>query len=98
MIIENAGALSPDDQRRLFDWLTVTLGNTKIVSTTAVGLLPQVETGAFIAALYYRLNVVYLDVTAASCDLDAGSALDITVRKPLNSCAAADRPPGRAQS
>lgn len=80
LIIEDVGALPLDDQRRLFDWLTVTLGNTRIVSTTAVGLLPLVETGAFIASLYYRLNIVCIDVAAPSCDLDIACALNITVR------------------
>lgn len=52
LIIENAGALSPSDQRRLFDWLTVTRGDIRIVSTTAVALLPLVESRSFIASLY----------------------------------------------
>lgn len=70
LIIETAGALPLDDQRRLFDWLTVTLGSTQIVSTTAVGLLPLVETGAFIASLYCRLNIICIDVMAPLGDLD----------------------------
>ena len=69
LVIGNAGALPPDDQRRLFDWLTVTLGNTQIVSTTANSLLPLVETGAFLDALYYRLNTIRIDLTAPSPDV-----------------------------
>jgi Sigma-54 interaction domain len=84
LIIEDVGALPLDDQRRLFDWLTVTLGNTRIVSTTAVGLLPLVETGAFIDSLYYRLNVVCIEVTAPSCGLDVEYVLNITVRSLSN--------------
>jgi hypothetical protein len=82
LIIEDAGALPPDDQRRLFDWLTVTPGNTQIVSTTAVGLLPLVETGAFSASLYYRLNIICIDVMAPERDLDVGCALGVAVRNP----------------
>ena len=80
VIIENAGALSPSDQRRLFDWLTVTRGDIRIVSTTAVALLPLVESGSFIASLYYRLNIVCIGVAAPSCDRDIACALNITVR------------------
>lgn len=71
LIIENAGTLPPDEQRRLFDWLTMMLGNTQIVSTTTSGLLPLVATGGFLEALYYRLNIICIDVTAPSPDLDA---------------------------
>ena len=80
LIIENAGALSPSDQRRLFDWLTVTRGDIRIVSTTALALLPLVESGSFIASLYYRLNIVCIDVAAPSCDLDVACAVNIPVR------------------
>jgi hypothetical protein len=82
LIIEDAGELPPDDQRRLFDWLTVTLDNTQMVSTTAVGLLSLVETGAFSASLYYRLNIVCIDLTAPSRDLDVGYALGMAVGNP----------------
>lgn len=47
------------------------LGNTQIVSTTTSGLLPLVATGGFLEALYYRLNIICIDVTAPSPDLDA---------------------------
>jgi hypothetical protein len=77
LVIENAGALPPDAQRRLFDWLTLTLGRTQIVSTTATSLLPLVETGVFLEALYYRLNIICIDLAAPSPDLDAQWALSI---------------------
>ena len=82
LIIEDAGTLPPDDQRRLFDWLTMTLGNTRIVSTTTVCLLPLVETGAFSASLYYRLNIIYVDVIAPWRDLDVGCVVDVAVGNP----------------
>jgi hypothetical protein len=81
LIIENVGALPPDDQRRLFEWLTVTLGDTQIVSTTAGGLLPLVETGAFLEALYYRLNIICADVTVSSSDLDVEWALSVAFQE-----------------
>ena len=69
VIVENVGTLAPDDQRRLFDWLTVTHGKTQIVSTTADGLLSLVKTGIFLEELYYRLNTVYIDLTASPPDV-----------------------------
>ena len=81
LIIENVDTLPPDDQRRLFDWLTVTLGRTQIVSTTANGLLSLVETGFFLEALYYRLNTICVDATAPSPDVEAARALSITFQE-----------------
>ena len=81
LIIENVGALPLHDQQQLFDWLTATVGRTQIVSTTVSALLPLVETGAFIEALYYRLNIICIDVTTTSLDLDGAWALGIAFRE-----------------
>ena len=64
LIIENVGALQLHDRHQLFDWLTATVGRTQVVSTTVIGLLPLIETGAFIETLYYRLNTVCVDTTS----------------------------------
>ena len=80
MIIENVGALTADDQRRLFDWLGMALGRTRIVSTAHADLFLLVQTGAFSEALYYRLNVVCVDATSPLADLDVLCALDVTVQ------------------
>lgn len=84
LIIENVGALPLHDQHQLFDWLTATVGRTQTVSTTVTALLPLVETGAFIEALYYRLNVICIDVTTTSLDLDGAWALGIAFPGALN--------------
>ena len=81
LIIENVGALPLDDQHQLFDWLTSAVGRTQIVSTTVSALLPLVETGAFIEALYYRLNIICIDVTTTSLELDGAWALGIAFRE-----------------
>lgn len=70
MIIENTGRLPLGDQRRLFDWLTTTGGTTQIVSTARTSLVPLIATAAFIDALYYRLNIICIDATAPSGDLE----------------------------
>ena len=77
LVIENAGALPPDAQRRLFDWLTLTLGRTQIVSTTATSLLTLVGTGCSLRRSTNRLNIICIDLAAPSPDLDAEWALSI---------------------
>jgi hypothetical protein len=66
MILHNVGALTPADQRRLLEWSERAAGRTQVVSTTPTPLMPRVTAGAFIDALYYRLNTVCVDVTAQS--------------------------------
>jgi transcriptional regulator of aromatic amino acid metabolism len=62
VVLRNVGALTPDDQRRLLDWLTEVSGMTQTVTTSAIPLTSSLETGTFLDALYYRLNVMYLEV------------------------------------
>jgi hypothetical protein len=63
MIFQDVGAMGNADQARLLDWLTEASGHTQVISTTPVPLQPQVEAGRFTESLYYRLNIVSLDVT-----------------------------------
>ena len=62
MILHDVGALPPDDQQRLAAWLEGAGRRTQIVSTTPAPLLPHVEAGTFNDTLYYRLNMVCVDV------------------------------------
>jgi hypothetical protein len=62
MILQDVGALTDADQRRLLDWLDQAAGRTQVVSTTAVSLWPRVQAGAFADSLYYRLNTVCMDL------------------------------------
>jgi hypothetical protein len=64
LILRDVGALPPAEQRRLLEWLELCRGRTQVVSTTTSPLLPCVEASAFHDTLYYRLNVVCVDVTA----------------------------------
>jgi hypothetical protein len=63
LILQHVGAMPHDDQRRLCDWLEVTAGRTRVVSTTRQPLFPLLEAGTFAATLYYRLNVLCFPVT-----------------------------------
>jgi transcriptional regulator of acetoin/glycerol metabolism len=58
------GALPLDAQIHLLEWLAAAIGRIQVVCTTPAPLLPQVRAGAFIDTLYYRLNTVYVDVSA----------------------------------
>jgi hypothetical protein len=63
LILREVGALPPAEQRRLLEWLELCGGRTQVVSTTTSPLLALVEASAFHDTLYYRLNVVCVDVT-----------------------------------
>jgi hypothetical protein len=64
MILQDVGSLPMEDQRRLLAWLEGPGKGTQIVSTSPVSLLPRVDAGTFLDTLYYRLNVVFVDVAA----------------------------------
>lgn len=64
LIVRDVGALPLVDQYRLLKWLELSGGRTQVVSTTTTRLLPLVEATRFHDTLYYRLNVVCVDVTA----------------------------------
>jgi transcriptional regulator of acetoin/glycerol metabolism len=62
MILHEVGALKADEQRRLLAWLEGKGRMTQIISTSPTPLLAAVDAGTFLDTLYYRLNVVYVDV------------------------------------
>ena len=64
LILHDVGAMAPRDQLQLLGWLQSTARRTQVVSMTSVPLLPRVRCGAFLDALFYRLNIVSVDVTA----------------------------------
>lgn len=65
IVLNDVGALAIQDQIQLLEWLNTAHGRTQVVSTAPTLLLPRVKAGAFIDTLYYRLNTVCLDGTAA---------------------------------
>jgi hypothetical protein len=62
IILDGVSALTPDDQHRLLAWSDHAPRRTRVVSTAAASVFPLVEAGAFNDTLYYRLNVVCVDV------------------------------------
>jgi Sigma-54 interaction domain len=64
LIIHGVETLTVEEQIALQDWLVVRNGRTQVVSTASASLMPMVEAGVFSDSLYYRLNVVCIDLNA----------------------------------
>jgi Sigma-54 interaction domain len=62
LILENIAALSAEEQARLLAWLGGHRTRPRVVSTTDRPLFAFVTRGDFDQRLYYRLNVVLLQV------------------------------------
>ena len=62
-VLPELGAMAHDDQRHLHDWLRVTSGRTRVISTARQPILPLLEAGTFLETLYYRLNVLCFQVS-----------------------------------
>jgi hypothetical protein len=69
LLLYNATEMPAAGQAALCGWLDNTRG-TRVVTTVDRPLFPQVEAGLFLATLYYRLNIVTIDlgVAAPTCD------------------------------
>jgi hypothetical protein len=68
MILHDVGDLELDDQRLLFEWLDRTTSRPRVISTTRTPIIGRVASGRFLPALYYRLNLCYVDMGRADVD------------------------------
>ena len=57
-----------NQQAQLFRWLDQFEQQVRVVSTTSEPIFLLVQAGAFLADLYYRLNIVLFDLTSSSGD------------------------------
>jgi hypothetical protein len=64
VVVRDVDILTPGEQRRLLEWLGSSNTRTQVVSTASVPLLPLVEASSFDDTLYYRLNTIYIDLSA----------------------------------
>jgi len=64
LILRDVASLSPIDQTRLCNWMEQSAGRIRVVGTTNAPLMAQVDSGAFLDHLYYRLNVGMVDMMA----------------------------------
>lgn len=67
LVMFEVAMLDLEQQAQLLWWLDQFDGrrHVQVVSTTSEPLFPLVETGAFLANLYYRLNVVRMNVISS---------------------------------
>jgi hypothetical protein len=61
LILEDVGGLGPEEQARLLAWID-RRPLVQIVSTSADRLFAFVTRGGFDASLYYRLNIILIEV------------------------------------
>lgn len=64
LVVRSVSALDQDQQQALLAWLDAPGNRMQVISTTIDPLYPLVSRGAFLANLYYRLNVLLLDVAS----------------------------------
>jgi len=63
VVVCDVDTLTRHEQRALYDWMAGH-GRTQVVSTASTFLQPLLEAGAFDKGLYYRLNMVTIDLTS----------------------------------
>jgi hypothetical protein len=63
LVMHDIGAFSGVEQDRMLGWLDDPQSRMQVVCTTTEPLFPLVERGLFDETLYYRLNVILLQLT-----------------------------------
>ncbi len=69
VIVRDANTLTDAQQRELLKWLDAHPGRVQVISTSVDPLWPLVERGSFLQSLYYRLNILYIEVAEVSPDI-----------------------------
>jgi hypothetical protein len=64
LFLADVGALTREEQWRLHQWLEECSSRAQVISMSPTSLMPMVSAGRFLDALYYRLNTIYIDITA----------------------------------
>ena len=64
VVLRDVDALEKVEQLRFLNWVDSASKRLQVVSTASAPLLRLVEARKFDATLYYRLNMVYIDLTA----------------------------------
>ena len=68
LVLSEVAGLDMKQQAQLFRRLDQFEQRVRVVATTSEPLFPLVQAGAFLADLYYRLNIVLFDLTSSSAD------------------------------
>lgn len=61
-ILRDVELLNSTEQSELLEWTSGAQGDTRVIAIASAGLYPLVEHGAFLDTLYYRLNVLSVDL------------------------------------
>ena len=70
LVMRDIGSFSGAEQDRILAWLDDPTSRAQVVCTTAEPLFPLVERGLFDATLYYRLNILLLQLTRSAIQGD----------------------------
>src|SRR6266853_3292575 len=62
LIVQEIHRLDDTQQRQLMIWLDDAVGTVQVIATTSEPLFPMVERGVFLEVLYYRLNILRVEV------------------------------------
>jgi hypothetical protein len=63
VILHDVSVLNAADQARLSQWLNLSPPGISVIGVTSEPMFPLVQRGAFLTDLFYRLNLVVIDVT-----------------------------------
>ena len=63
LVVNDLGGLTADQQTALFDWMSADGQGTQVVSVARPDLQPHLRDGAFSEALFFRLNILQIEVS-----------------------------------
>lgn len=66
LILDDVQALARHDQAQLLDWLNAAASRPQLISTARQPVFPRVERGLFAEELYYRLNVIRIQIDSSN--------------------------------
>lgn len=64
LVLRHVGMLTPDEQRQVLEWMEVAMSAGQTVALSPTPVFPLVASGRFNANLYYRVNMLRLDLDA----------------------------------
>ncbi len=64
LIVPLVNRFDDDQQRQLLHWIEDTGGTVRVIATTPGSLFRLVQRGMFLDALYYRLNIIRVELAA----------------------------------
>lgn len=78
LLLEGVHRLTLSQQIALYDWMTWGGRNTQVISLTTAAIDGLVKSGRFLEGLFYRLNMVRLDIRSSP---PAGQPLAVAARQ-----------------